>query len=373
MMSSRIPFVLLAFALPVAMYATSLLLALFASSPQTVRAVRYLGRVNPSTKELTWPATGVSFTFTGTSARIGLTNFNGNSSVQMVIDGGDPIINTNIRGDMVTPSGLKNGTHTVIFRKRSEAQYGTCSISSVTTDGSFGPDLNVTRQIEFIGDSITAGYGMDGTFPCTSTAQVEDNPKTYAAITADNLKADYSMVVWSGKGLIRNYVTTGVDTSPAMPEIWTRYGANDADNSYTFPADRVPQVVVINLGTNDWSYVVGTTAARPVMKDSDFTAAMVKFVDTILTHYPKAQYFFVSSPSLSDTYPTAADAQKSNQVSAIKAAIAQLNDTSKFHFVDWPTQDGTDIGCDYHPGKSVNAAEALVLTNAISSVMGCKW
>jgi hypothetical protein len=35
-------------------------------------AVRFLGRVNPATRQLTWPGTGVSFTFTGSSASIGL-------------------------------------------------------------------------------------------------------------------------------------------------------------------------------------------------------------------------------------------------------------------------------------------------------------
>lgn len=41
------------------------------------QAVRFLGRVNPATRELTWPGTGVSFTFTGSSATIGLESVTG--------------------------------------------------------------------------------------------------------------------------------------------------------------------------------------------------------------------------------------------------------------------------------------------------------
>ena len=126
------------------------------------------------------------------------------------------------------------------------------------------------RRIEVIGDSISVGYGVDGVNPCTNTAAVEDNPKTYGALAADALSADYSVIAWSGKGLTRNIADDG---SPLMPEIYTRYGANDADNSYTFPAASAPDAVVINLGTNDFNYsnsrgYSSWSETRPNEKDS---------------------------------------------------------------------------------------------------------
>ena len=328
-------------------------------------AARYLGRVNPATKELTWPSTGVSFTFTGTSASIGLDGVTGTNSVELILDGGEPLVILNVSGSSIsTPDGLSQGTHTVALRKRSEAYFGSIFLGNITTDGTLGADVAPKRQIEIVGDSITVGYGLDGTLPCTNTAALEDNPKTYSAVAADSLGADYSVVAWSGKGLTRNYAASPPDTSPLMPELWTRYGANDADDSYTFPAASTPDVVVINLGTNDFSYL----GVREPLDPSTFTAAMVSFVRDIQTHYPDAQYFLLNSPLLSDTYPTAEDAQKTTQTNAIKAAITQLNSTA-LHFVDWPTQ-GSDVGCDYHPNAATNAAEGTVLARAIADVLG---
>lgn len=325
-------------------------------------AVRYLGRVNPATKELTWPGTGISFTFTGSSATIGLSSVTGTNSADLIIDGGAPIVISNVAGTSIsTPAGLAYGTHTVQLRKRSEALYGSIFLGSVTTDGTLGVDKAPTHQIEIIGDSITVGYGLDGVGPsCTNSAAVEDNPLTYEALAANALNADYNVIAWSGKGVVRNIDDTA---SPLIPELWTRYGANDADNSYTFPSSWMPQAVVINLGTNDFSYL----NTRQPIDPATYQAGIVKFVQTIQTHYPNAQFFLLSSPMLSDSYPTAADAQHTTESNALKAAVVQIG--AKAHFVDWPTQ-GSDVGCDYHPNAATHAAEGKVLAAAISAALG---
>lgn len=233
-------------------------------------AFRYLGRVNPATNELSWPGTGVAFDFTGTSATIGLTSVSGDNSIDLTIDGGAPTVISNLAGTTIsTPTGLTQGNHTVVLRKRSEPLFGSVFIGNITTDGTINTvNAAPMRQVEIIGDSITVGYGLDGTYPCTNTAALEDNPLTYGALAAEALGADYSVIAWSGKGLTRNIATGEPDTSPLMPELYTRYGANDADGSYTFPVAWTPQAVVINLGTNDFSYVAynstgGAYDARP--------------------------------------------------------------------------------------------------------------
>lgn len=336
-------------------------------------AVRYLGRVNPATNELTWPSTGVSFAFTGTSATIGLAEVNGTNSVDLIIDGGEPTVISNVAGTSIsTPAGLSQGNHTVQLRKRSEALYGSIFIGDITTDGTLFASAAPARKIEFVGDSITVGYGLDGTYPCTNTAALEDNPKTYAALAADALGADYSVVAWSGKGLLRNYVTATPDTSPVMPELYTRYGANDADDSYTFPPEWLPDVVVINLGTNDFGYILTDASgnaydARAPLDPATYTAAMVNFIESIEIHYPKAEFFLLTSPMLSDDYPTTEDAQHTTQSNALQAAISQIG--ANAHLVDWPTQ-GSVVACDYHPTAATHAAEGEVLASAISAVLG---
>ena len=163
-------------------------------SARQLGAVRFLGRVNPATKELSWPGTGVSFTFTGTSATIQLTSVTGTNSVDLIIDGGVPTVISNVAGTFIsTPAGLSKGTHVVVLRKRSESQYGSIFIGDITTDGTIVASVAPGRRIEIIGDSISVGYGLDGVLGCTNSAALEDNPKTYEALAADALNADYSV------------------------------------------------------------------------------------------------------------------------------------------------------------------------------------
>lgn len=342
------------------------------------QAARYLGRVNPATQELTWSGSGLVFSFIGTSANVSLSSVSGTNSIEMVIDNGEPIVTDNVVGSSITtPSNLTDANHTVLIRKKSEALYGSIFVGDVLTSGTLGNDTAPTkRRIQIIGDSISVGYGLDGEYPCTNSAALEDAPRTYGALTAKNLSADWDIVAWSGKGLVRNIVDPGYEDDVLMPEIWTRYGANDADDSYTFPAADTPDMVVINLGTNDFSYVAtnsttgDTYAARDPISPAIYTAGLVDFVQIIQGHYSDTEIFITSSPLLSDTYPTAEDAQHTTQSNAIIEAVAELG--NKTHFVDFPTQDSTNnnIGCDYHPSALTHESMAMFLTTAILDVVG---
>lgn len=339
------------------------------------QAFRYLGRVNPSTKELSWPATGLAFSFNGTSASVSLASMWGTNSIEMVIDGGAPIVTDNVVSSSIdTPSNLSQGLHTVEIRKKSEALYGSLYLGNVTASGTLGEFAAPARRIQIIGDSISVGYGLDGTYPCVNSAALEDAEKTYGALTAQNLSADYDIIAWSGKGIIRNYPTGAVDTTPVVPELWTRYGANDADDSYTFPAAEVPDIVVINLGTNDFDYMLTNSSGqlyqvRDPLDPSTYTAALVNFTTTIQGHYPDAQFFITSSPLLSDGYPLSTDTQHTTQSDSIQAAVEEIG--SNAHFVNFPTQDSSNnnIGCDYHPSALTHQSMAAILTSAIEEAL----
>ena len=304
------------------------LIVAFAGCVESQERVRYLGRVNPATKELTWPGTGVSFTFHGTSASIGLDSITGSNSADLFIDDELPKVIPSVAGTSIDTGVLPLGKHIIQLRHRSEANLGTILLGNITVNGTFEEDAAPRRQIEVIGDSITVGYGLDGELPCINSAALEDNPLTYAALAAGYLEANYNIVAWSGKGIIRNFASSAPDTSPLMPKLWTRYGADDADDSYTFPDFWNPQAVVINLGTNDFGYL----GVRDPLNATTYRDAMVDFVHTIQTHWPDADFFLLTSPMLSDSYPTAQDAQKTTQTHALRAAVEQIGD--KAHLVD---------------------------------------
>ncbi|CAI6339070.1 unnamed protein product [Periconia digitata] len=328
-----------------------------------VHGVRLLGRVDPRTRELSWPGTGISFIFTGSSATIDVDRISGSNSVELTVDGVASVM-ANVNGTPIsTPPGLGNGTHHVVLRKRSEALFGSIFLGNVTTDGTFEKDGEVSRRIEFVGDSITVGYGLDGVNPCTNNASVENNPKTFGALAASALQADYSMIAWSGIGVSRNYPSTSPDPSPVMPVRWTRYNPNDADDSYPFPEASIPDVVVINLGTNDFAYV----GVREPLNVQTYISAMVAFVRDMEKRYPAATFFLMTSPSIGDEYPPG-DGTKTAQRKALRSVMEALNGT-KTDFVDWPTQ-GSDVGCDYHPNAATHAIGASILSSAIAGKMG---
>lgn len=333
---------------------------------------RYLGRVNPATKRLTWPASGISFSFTGTSASVPVTSSSGTNAILVTVDG-VPTALDNFNGTSISTGKLSRGVHSVEIRKKSEASFGSITIGDPVASGSFCSVPQPKKRIEIIGDSISVGYGVSGTYPCINSAALEDATLTYGALTAKTLSADYSIVAWSGKGITRNYVTAdGDDGQPVMPEIWTRYEADKPD-TYNFqpPVD----IVVVNLGTNDFgftSYYANGTAfqARPLLDMTDYTDALVKFGKQIRAKYAKAELFITTSPLIGDYYPPEDPTQKTSQQEAVKSAVSQLG--RKAHFVDFPSQDTTDnnIGCDYHPSKLTQERDAVILTDAIKSVIG---
>jgi lysophospholipase L1-like esterase len=347
----------------ISLYSLLSILAFF----ETTEALRYLGRVNPATKELTWSATGISFAFSGTSASIEFESLTGSNSAELTIDGTSTYIPNLFGLSISTPTNLTSGNHTVTFRKSSEASFGSIFLGNITTTGTFLPDPPAsTRKIEVIGDSITSGYGIGGTLPCINTAALEIISETYSVQTANALRADYSIISWSGIGIIRNYGSGQIDTSPIMPVRYTKYGANDADNSYTFPEADVPDAIVINLGTNDF----GHTDGRPILPGANYTAAMVTFVGSIQSGYrANATFFLLTSPMLGDGYP-AGEMVKSTQRQGLKDAVGILGESGiRAVLVDWPDQ-GQELGCDYHPTPGTNGIGAGVLERSMRDVLG---
>lgn len=103
--------------------------------------------------------------------------------------------------------------------------------------------------IEFLGDSITCGYG-DIINPANdySTFEYSDATSAYAFLCAEKLNADYSILARCSWGII----TADIEDGNNIPDIYKYicYSKNKTD-FYDFENARKPDIVVINLGTND--------------------------------------------------------------------------------------------------------------------------
>ena len=130
-------------------------------------------------------------------------------------------------------------------------------IHSLSADGKFLPVPPKKHKIEFVGDSITSGEGVNGAHEEMDWIPMFFGTCThYANYVAKAFDADYHLISQSGWG-----VYCGWDNNPttALPEIYTKLcgAASGEDNAlegtlneYDF-ASWQPEVVVINLGTND--------------------------------------------------------------------------------------------------------------------------
>ncbi|MBQ0077696.1 MAG: GDSL family lipase [Bacteroidales bacterium] len=156
-------------------------------------------------------------------------------------------------GSITLASGLRKGEHEVVLQKRTEGEQGRISISGFDTDGKFLKASDpFRRHIEFIGDSYTCGYGTEAANRnCPFKAEEENCNLTYAAIIGRHFDAGVRHISHSGRGIARNY---GDAPDALMPERYTRTFDCSEKEGWKAGSDGFkPDVVVIYLGTNDFS------------------------------------------------------------------------------------------------------------------------
>lgn len=149
---------------------------------------------------------------------------------------------------------------TVGLLKRSESGYGNVGILGFLTDAKeITPTEKKKRRIEFVGDSITCGFGCEQKDGEAFSTSGENCAAAYAIRTAQLLDADWHLVAQSGIGVYSSCVTEETqqpNTQLLMPELY-RYTDLSCDQLRGWEPQLwegkqwQPQVVVINLGTND--------------------------------------------------------------------------------------------------------------------------
>ena len=153
---------------------------------------------------------------------------------------------------------------TIVVSKMNEADYNehhetdarvTLHSFSLPGGGEIVPVADVPglprsdRRIEFIGDSITAAYGVAGLAPCTARPWQQEAGRSHAALTCAALSAQCHVQAWSGRGLVMNYESEEPGTH--MPEIERRVWGSVLDSPEWDFSSWVPHAVWVNLGTND--------------------------------------------------------------------------------------------------------------------------
>lgn len=274
--------------------------------------------------------------------------------------------------------GLKaEGRHVFRLIKVSESEDSSLGLASLEAiEGECVPSAPSKLKIEFVGDSITCGYGVEGQIGELFTTATENVSLAWPYLTAQKLNADYSIVSKSGSGIISGYTATGErNTFNLFPPIYDRMGcsvntvmegARPQDYEYDFAFE--PDVVAVLLGTNDMSY------CHPV--DEKGNARMLPEEEL-----PRRKHFY------SEYKEFILHVRKQNPFAKIVCALGVMGETlngevetvvkelnaegdSRICFVPLKNQNPEDgYGTDYHPSKITQEKLAATMASFIEEIL----
>ncbi len=337
--------------------------------------VYYLGRVdcsNPEMVSFAFPAVSVSVNFEGTGFSVTLNDYGsgteqGTNYFQVEIDGGEPVVFATSRGQTTYPlaENLAQGKHSLVLTKRSEALAGKVDITGFTAPlgTTFFPVASKSRRLEFVGDSITAGYGNEISVTNPNnykfTTKNSNATKSFGAITAKTLGAEYVAVAVSGRGISRNY---GGEPGALVPNFYDQIFPNEYSSAWN-PQNFRPDAVIINVGTNDFS---PGGVDRKLYVDQ-----YTLFLNHLRALYPDAKLVLCVGPMLSDSYPAGELALSSIREDIQSIVIARKEGGDKgVYYVDFG-QQSSPFGEDWHPTIATHQQMADMLVETLMRVL--KW
>lgn len=336
--------------------------------------VKYIGR-NIYEDNIAWlvqSGSAIEFTVTGKSAEI---TINGDSFIEsdekyrpryaVIVDGEiiiDELLSVNEKSVELF-SGDVSRTSVVKVIHLSEANNGAVGVSNIKVNSDVPAPVAPTEkkdlQIEFIGDSITCAYGVEGKDQYENfKTSTENFMKSYAYLTAQQLGADYSAVSYSGHGIISGYSQNGDrETGSLIPDYYDYVGKL---GSYKVPWDfesNEKDVVVINLGTNDDTYVGKDLETR----GKEFAEEYVKFLTHVHEKNPNAYIICtLGTMGCTELYPY------------IEQAVEEFSKTYDrvmcYQSATHTQSDG--MGADWHPSEKTQQNSAYVLADKICQALG---
>ncbi len=248
----------------------------------------------------------------------------------------------------------------------SEANNGTIGVTNIKVNSdSTVPIIPAAKNdlcIEFIGDSITCAYGVEGTSSSDPFKTTTENfMKSYAYLTAEKLGADYSAVCYSGYGVVSGYTSSGDKNADSLlPDCYTLIG-KPSDYAYEWDfSQRTNDVVVINLGTNDINYVSADTETR----SQEFIEGYIAFLETVREKNPEA-YIICTMGTMGgpEIYDLVAQAVTDYMSATGDERIMSYHSPTHNYQVD-------GIGSDWHPSATTQQNSAYLLADKICQALG---
>lgn len=309
------------------------------------RKISIEGRVGKTDSciEMSWSGTNISIRVKscGTVKAL-LADSHGNNFYYVIVDGNESsarkIIISKEKQLYTLASFADNRTHHVqLFKITNTDDHVTRFYGFKIDDGGkvLKPARKPKRKIEFFGNSITCGHGVDVPKDSADSGapQYFNNYKAYGAITARHFNAQYHCTSKSGIGVMVSWFPQ------VMPEIYDRVDPNDSAQKWDFRLYQ-PGIVVVNLLQND-SWIVNMPGNEEFKKrfgttkptEAFIVQAYANFIAKLRSKYPHANIICVLGNM---------DATRdgSKWPGYVRQAVASLNDrkiiTYFFKYKDTP-------------------------------------
>lgn len=302
------------------------------------RHIKYFGRwdfSDPSAYTSYWGGAYIRVNFTGTTVKIKVGN---QSNFFAKIDGGPWTSYLNAKDTIdLTPTPLNPGMHSLIVAQGKDYDYIFNFRGLILDPGASTKKPVVShRLIEYIGDSITTGY-------TDAQADVSD----YAWVASEMLGAEHTQIAYPGVDLVSGYRKgngVGMDVQYFKSQS-CKFPDAAPWNFKTY----TPNVVVINLGTNDNNNRV---------PDSVFEKTYVNFLAQIRAKFPKTEILVMRTFLGVKEIPT---------VEAVRARNAAGDDKVRYvNTTDWLLgRKSADYNDGLHPSIDGHIKVARLLAPII--------
>ncbi|HEY0256838.1 MAG TPA: SGNH/GDSL hydrolase family protein [Candidatus Methylacidiphilales bacterium] len=326
-----------------------------APSDSSVHLVGRFDTQDPAGPRCAWSGSEISIHFQGTGVDVKILDDKRHLDYfQVVVDGVPTTVIPAAKDQTVyhAASDLPDREHTVQIIKRTEAKLGQVQFLGfeIASGGKPLPWTAVAKhRMEIIGDSITCGFGDETNSKADPfTPATENNYLTYEALTARRFGAEYTCIAWSGYKMYPD---------KTIPSIWDLNLPPQPDSKADLSKWK-PEVIVINLGTNDYWDAVPDS--------STWVKAYEAFLTTLRTAYPDADVFLTNSVMLIPDR----DGKLVGSLQQIVQDETAAGD-KKVHLVRFDREDPVaGMGSADHPNLKTHAIMADVLSGAIAKELG---
>ncbi|MBX3256552.1 MAG: hypothetical protein KF862_20620 [Chitinophagaceae bacterium] len=326
---------------------------------QTIRAnnpsIEYVGRfdfTDPLRPAFMYSGCMIRTGFTGTSVSIKLADDSLRNWFTVKLDDSIFTFKSGHAGALYQlAKNLPDKAHSLEISRRTEWHGGNTRVEAFIIDeGSRLFSLpGLKRTIEFIGNSLTCGYGNEGKSREEHfTYETENNYYTYGTLVARAVNANYIAVCRSGIGMYQSY---GGDTGFVQPKLYDEIVVG-SKAVWNYKKNQ-PDVVVIELGAND--------LAKP-LDSAAFANAYIRFIKKIRQQYLRAKIVCAAGPNESGDVG-------SKFQSYIKAVTNHFKGADKqVYYFDFGIIDSN--GSDWHPNIKEHEQMAAALLPFIKKITG---